>query len=73
MSSWLSDRDLLAKLVSFDSTSDKSNLPIADFICRYFDGTRAEIFRNEREDGEKVNLVIRIGQAGAYTSATRTR
>ena len=56
----LRDSDLLARLVAFDSTSRKSNLPIADFVCDYLDDSAIEIVRNTSEDGRKVNLAIRI-------------
>ena len=61
MAALLTDVQLLDKLVSFDSTSSKSNLPIADFICDYLDASNVEIVRNENDDHTKVNLVIRIG------------
>jgi len=54
----LSDAELLARLVAFDSTSRNSNLPIADFICDYAGGV-AE--RQESPDGTKTNLVLRFG------------
>lgn len=57
----LSDAELLARLVAFDSTSRHSNLPIADFICDYLDRPGARIARNLSEDGLKVNLVITAG------------
>ena len=57
----LSDVDLLARLVGFDSVSRNSNLPLADFICDYLDrpGTRVE--RNPSPDAAKTNLVIAMG------------
>ena len=60
MSRALSDPELLAHLVSFDSTSHKSNLPIAEFICDYLDDPRIEIARNYNGDQTKVNLVVRL-------------
>ena len=33
----LSDAELLARLVAFDTTSRNSNLPLADFLCDYLD------------------------------------
>ena len=61
MSLKLSDAELLAKLVAFDSTSVSSNLPIADFICAYLDRPGVEIVRNPNGDGTKTNLIIRVG------------
>ena len=44
----LSDADLLARLVAFDSTSRNSNLPIADFLCDYLDRPGLRIERTPR-------------------------
>lgn len=52
---------LLARLVAFDSTSHRSNLPIADFICDYLDRPGVRIERLPSADGEKVNLCITVG------------
>ncbi len=60
MATMLSDAELLAKLVAFDSTSRNSNLPIAEFICSYFDHSDFEITRNENNDGSKVNLIMQL-------------
>ncbi|HSR70583.1 MAG TPA: acetylornithine deacetylase [Acidobacteriota bacterium] len=68
MSSALSDVRLLSRLVGFDSTSRRSNLPIADFICDYLDEPGIEIVRNPNADEDKVNLVIRIGGANGSAS-----
>ncbi len=57
----LSDADLLARLVSFDTTSHNSNLPIAEFICDYLDRPGIRIERNPSPDGDKTNLVITVG------------
>ncbi len=57
----LSDIELLGRLISFDSTSCYSNLPIADFICDYLDRPGVQIERNFSDDGEKVNLVVTVG------------
>jgi acetylornithine deacetylase len=51
-------------LVGFDSTSCNSNLPIADFICRYLDRPGIRIHRNTSSDGDKTNLVISVGPDG---------
>lgn len=64
MTTPLSDRDLLAKLVAFDSTSCNSNLPIADFVCDYVEtcarGRGLQIHRNPSPDGTKANVVLRL-------------
>ena len=64
MAAMFSDVGLLARLVAFDSTSAKSNLPLADFICEYLDGPDVTIVRNDNAEGTKTNLVIRIGGKG---------
>ena len=57
-------REILADLVSFDTTSTKSNLPLIDYVRDYLArlGVSAEIFLNE--SGEKANLWATIGPAG---------
>lgn len=59
----LSDTELLARLVAFDTTSSRSNLPLVDFVCDYLDGSGARIQRLPSEDGAKANLVVTIGPA----------
>lgn len=57
----LSDSDLLARLVGFDSTSHNSNRPIADFICDYLDRPGIRLETHLAPDGEKRNLVVTVG------------
>ncbi|HEX4963714.1 MAG TPA: acetylornithine deacetylase [Thermoanaerobaculia bacterium] len=57
----LSDADLLARLVSFDTTSRNSNLPLADFLCDYLDRPGVRIARNPSADGTKTNVVAWLG------------
>lgn len=64
MAAALADSELLARLVAFDTTSSKSNISIADFICDYLDDPQIEIVRIPSADGNKVNLMARIGGAG---------
>lgn len=59
----MTDKDVLARLVSFDSTSSRSNVPIADFVCDYLSAPDVQISRLFTEDENKVNLVIRKGPA----------
>jgi acetylornithine deacetylase len=59
--SHLLDTDLLSRLVSFDSTSRNSNLPIADFLCGYLDRPGIRVEQNPSADGTKANVVARIG------------
>jgi acetylornithine deacetylase len=57
----LSDSELLARLVAFDTTSRNSNLPLADFLCDYLDRPGVRIERNPSADGRKANLIAWIG------------
>jgi acetylornithine deacetylase len=57
----LSDADLLARLVAFDSTSRNSNLPLADFLCGYLDRPGIRVRRNASPGGDKVNLIFELG------------
>lgn len=69
MASSLTDAELLARLVAFDSTSRHSNLPIADFICEYFARAPFHIHRNFNDDRSKVNLVIELPGTSARGDA----
>jgi acetylornithine deacetylase len=61
----LSDRDLLARLVAFDTTSHRSNLPLADFLVDYLDRPGVRVERDapavEPGDQPKANLVVALG------------
>lgn len=57
----LPDRELLGRLVGFDSVSRNSNLPIAEFICDYLDRPGVTIDRRRCRDVSKVNVVIKAG------------
>jgi acetylornithine deacetylase len=57
----LSDADLLARLVAFDTTSRNSNLPLADFLGEYLDRPGVRIVRQPSPDGTKANLVAWLG------------
>ncbi|MFL6232283.1 MAG: acetylornithine deacetylase [Thermoanaerobaculia bacterium] len=61
MPALLSDAELLARLVGFDSTSRNSNLPIADFLCSYLDRPGIRIARNPSSDGTKANVIAWLG------------
>lgn len=60
----LSDLDLFRRLVAIDSTSAISNLPIADALANYVDGSAASIEYVRAPDEEKANLLIRFGPEG---------
>jgi len=57
----LSDAELLARLVAFDSTSRLSNLPLADFLADYLDRPGVRIEQNPSPAGDKANLVVWLG------------
>ena len=57
----LPDIELLGRLVAFDTTSDRSNVPLADFLCEYLDLPGVRLERLPSPDGRKVNLVIEAG------------
>ncbi len=65
----LTDRDLLARLVGFDSTSSRSNLPIADFVCNYLERPGVTVERQpgpaRTSTGSKVNVIAIAGPADA--------
>lgn len=57
----MTDEELLRRLVAFDTTSHRSNLPIAEFLADYLDrpGVRTTLLPSP--DGEKANLLVAIG------------
>jgi acetylornithine deacetylase len=57
----LPDIELLGRLVAYDTTSDRSNIPLADFLCEYLDSPSVRLERLPSADGRKVNLVIEAG------------
>ncbi len=57
----LTDTDLFARLVAFDTTSANSNLRMAEFLCGYLDRAGVRIDRNASADLKKVNLILRMG------------
>lgn len=61
MPSPLSDADLLARLVAVDTTSSRSNLPLAELLADYLDGTGADVRLLPSADGAKANLLVRFG------------
>ncbi|HYN20813.1 MAG TPA: acetylornithine deacetylase [Thermoanaerobaculia bacterium] len=65
MAAHLSDAELLARLVAFDTTSRNSNLPLADFLAGYLDRPGVRIERNLSADGTKANLIAWLGPTPA--------
>ncbi len=57
--------DLIAKLVSFDTVSDRSNLALIDFVREYLDGHGVESQLFHDEAGGKANLLASIGPSEA--------
>lgn len=55
--------DLLAELVAFDTTSDRSNLPLIEFVEGYLAGHGVVARRVPDATGEKANLYATIGPA----------
>jgi len=53
--------EILADLVGFDSTSHRSNLPIAEHIEAILDRPGVRVERMLSPDGEKVNLIVTVG------------
>jgi acetylornithine deacetylase len=72
MPSLLSDAELLARLVAFDSTSRLSNLPLADFLADYLDRPGVRIDRNPSAAGDKANLVVWLGPEPGDARAAET-
>ena len=52
---------MLAKLVSFDTTSRDGNIPLIEFVEGYLDGWDIPHFRVDYETGKKTNLFATIG------------
>ncbi|HEV7667353.1 MAG TPA: acetylornithine deacetylase [Thermoanaerobaculia bacterium] len=61
MPALLSDAELLARIVAFDTVSSNSNLPLVDFISEYLDRPGVRIERHPSPDGTKANLIVRVG------------
>lgn len=61
MASLSPTKDLLAKLVGFDTTSAKSNLALIRFVQEYLDSHGITSTLVSSEDGEKANLYATIG------------
>jgi acetylornithine deacetylase len=57
-------KDLLARLVAFDTTSHKSNMPIVRFVEGYLRRHGVDCTLVPTPDGEKGSLFATIGPAG---------
>lgn len=54
-------RDMLARLIAFDTTSRDGNLPLIDFVEAYLAGWGVKSLRVDFEAGKKTNLYATIG------------
>ena len=61
MAEALSAREMLARLVSFDTTSSKSNLPLIHFVRDWLAGHGVESHLVFDETGEKASLFAQVG------------
>jgi acetylornithine deacetylase len=68
----LSDAELLARLVGFDTTSCNSNLPLVDFLCEYLERPGVRLTRNPSPGRDKANLVVEAGPRVADMPPNRT-
>lgn len=59
----LSDPELLARLVAFDTTSHRSNLELAEFLAGYLDRPGVRVHLHPSPEGDKANLVAFAGPA----------
>jgi acetylornithine deacetylase len=57
-------KELLARLVAFDTTSHKTNIPLIAFIEDYLRGHGVACVRVPTPDGQKASLFATVGPAG---------
>lgn len=57
----LSDTELLARLVAFDTASPNGNAPVIDFLSEYLDRPGVRIQRLPSPDLGKANLYVEVG------------
>ena len=60
----LSSTELLARLVAFDTTSQRSNLPLIEWVADYLSGLGVKPHLNHNAEGSKANLFATIGPEG---------
>lgn len=61
----LTSQDILAKLVSFDTVSAKSNLPLIQWVEQYLSDLGVSSTLHYDQTGEKASLFAKVGLAGA--------
>lgn len=69
------EKRILADLVAFDTTSERSNLSIIDYIANRLDGTGASITIDHNDNETKANILATIGpkdQAGGIILSGHT-
>lgn len=57
----LTVEQIFGRIIGFDTTSARSNLALVDFICEFLEPHASSIIRDRSDDGEKMNLLVRIG------------
>ncbi|MCA9244176.1 MAG: acetylornithine deacetylase [Phycisphaerales bacterium] len=57
----LSDRELLRRLIAFNSVSARGDVEIANFVADYLDAAGCRVIRHEYADGARVNLIAARG------------
>ncbi|TWT44782.1 Acetylornithine deacetylase [Phycisphaerae bacterium RAS1] len=66
----MTDRELLERLVSFDTTSDRPSVAAMDFLAGYLESAGCRVWRQTYESGRKVNLLAGRG-SGRWAIANR--
>jgi acetylornithine deacetylase len=56
-----SSKEMIARLVAFDTTSRSSNLPLIDFVSDYLGAYGVQLVRVPSPDGSKANLYATLG------------
>lgn len=57
----LTDREILDRLVAFDTVSDRPNLPLVDWVADLLHRPGARVTRQPTEDGSRANLLVEMG------------
>jgi acetylornithine deacetylase len=57
----ITPRDMLARLIAFDTTSRDGNIPLIEFVEAYLEGWGVKSLRVDYEAGRKTNLYATIG------------
>src|SRR5262245_57136813 len=57
----ITPREMLARLIAFDTTSRDGNIPLIEFVEAYLEGWGVRSLRVDYEAGKKTNLYATIG------------